>query len=87
MYENKKLNALLMAASVLAGIVFFAFIRQQTLIADRLFLRSMIPHHSGAILMCREANIQDPRIHELCKGISSSQRDEIDQMQKLLNER
>jgi uncharacterized protein (DUF305 family) len=47
----------------------------------------MIPHHSGAILMCREANIEDQRIQELCKGIISSQRDEIEQMRKLLNER
>jgi len=87
MYHNKKLNALLAGASVIAGILCFALIRQQTLISDRQFLRSMIPHHSGAILMCREANVQDQRIQELCKGIISSQRDEIDQMTKLLSER
>jgi DUF305 family protein family protein len=87
MYHNKKLNALLIGVSVVAGILFFAFIRQQVSISDRQFLRSMIPHHSGAILMCREANIQDRRIQELCKAIISSQRAEIDQMTKLLNER
>jgi uncharacterized protein (DUF305 family) len=86
MYENKKLNALLMAASVVAGIVFFAFIRQQTLIADRQFLRSMIPHHAGAILMCEDASLEDPKIKELCKAIISSQRSEIDQMRALLTE-
>jgi uncharacterized protein (DUF305 family) len=85
MYHNKKLNALLMGVSVVAGILCFAFIRQQTQISDRQFLRSMIPHHSGAILMCREANVQDQRIRELCKTIISSQRDEIDLMTKLLN--
>jgi hypothetical protein len=87
MYHNKKLNALLMGVAVLGGILFFAFIRQQTLVSDRQFLRSMIPHHSGAILMCREASIQDQRIQELCKSIISSQRDEINQMKTLLNER
>jgi uncharacterized protein (DUF305 family) len=87
MYHNKGLNALLIGVSVAVGILCFALIRQQTLISDRQFLRSMIPHHSGAILMCREANIEDQRIQELCKGIISSQRSEIDQMQKLLNER
>jgi uncharacterized protein (DUF305 family) len=74
-----------MGVSVVAGILCFAFIRQQTQISDRQFLRSMIPHHSGAILMCREANVQDQRIRELCKTIISSQRDEIDLMTKLLN--
>jgi hypothetical protein len=87
MYHNKRLNALLMAVSVVTGILCFAFIRQQTLISDRQFLRSMIPHHSGAILMCREAHVQDQRIQELCKSIISSQRNEIDLMTKLLNER
>jgi uncharacterized protein (DUF305 family) len=87
MYHNKRLNALLMGVSVVVGILCFAFIRHQALIADRQFLRSMIPHHSGAILMCREANIRDQRIQELCKAIIASQRNEIDQMTKLLNER
>jgi hypothetical protein len=86
MYENKRLNALLMAGSVVAGIVFFAFIRQQTLIADPQFLRSMIPHHAGAILMCENASLEDQRIKELCKAIISSQRSEIDQMRALLTE-
>ena len=84
MYENKRLNVLLIGASVIAGIVFFTSIRQQALIADRQFLRSMIPHHSGAILMCRGAKLQDQRIKDLCKQIISSQRTEIDQMRKLL---
>lgn len=86
-YENKKLNLLLMAVSVAAGIMFFTLIRQQTLISDGQFLRSMIPHHSGAILMCEEANVQDQRIQKLCMGILSSQRAEIDQMRTLLAER
>jgi uncharacterized protein (DUF305 family) len=46
MYENKKLNLLLIAGSVVAGIALFLFIRQQAAISDRQFLRSMIPHHS-----------------------------------------
>jgi hypothetical protein len=86
MYGNKKLNALLMAVAVAAGIMFFVFIREQTLISDRQFLRSMIPHHSGAILMCEEASIRERRIQDLCKAIISSQRAEIDQMRMLLAE-
>ena len=86
MYKQKRLNAVVIAASIAAGILFFTFIRQQTLISDRQFLRSMIPHHSGAILMCEEASIQDQRIKDLCKEIIASQRREIDQMRALLEE-
>jgi uncharacterized protein (DUF305 family) len=86
MYKDKRLNAVAIVVSVAAGILFFAFIRQQTLISDQQFLRSMIPHHSGAILMCEDASLQDPRIKDLCKEIISSQRREIDQMRALLEE-
>ena len=44
----------------------------------------MIPHHSGAILMCNEASLQDQRILELCKTIVAGQQQEIDQMRGIL---
>lgn len=84
MYQNGRLNRLLIGIAVIGGIAAFVFIRQQTAVGDAQFLRSMIPHHSGAILMCRQASITDPEIQELCKGIISSQRQEIDQMIRLL---
>ena len=39
----------------------------------------MIPHHSGAILMCTEAQLQDAEIRKLCEGIIAGQQQEIDQ--------
>ena len=84
MYQDARLNRLLLGVAVIGGIAAFVFIRQQTLIGDAQFLRSMIPHHSGAILMCQQASITDPEIHELCKGIIASQRQEIDLMIRLL---
>ena len=84
MYKNKKLNALLITGGCVAGIAFFLFIRQQTAISDRQFLRSMIPHHSGAILMCNEASLQDQRLLELCKTIVAGQQQEIEQMRGIL---
>lgn len=84
MYSNKKLNALLIAGCCVAGVAFFLCIRQQTAITDRQFLRSMIPHHSGAILMCEEASIEDQRIRELCAAIVAGQQKEIDQMRAIL---
>lgn len=68
-----------------SGLLFFLGIRQQTAISDKEFLRSMIPHHSGAILMCREANITDPDIKSLCQTIMEGQQQEIDQMRAILN--
>lgn len=84
MYPDKRLNAVLMAGSVVAAIVFFALIRYQTGIGDVQFVRSMIPHHSGAILMCREASVTDAELKKLCGEIIQGQQREIDQMQAIL---
>jgi uncharacterized protein (DUF305 family) len=66
--------------------MFWLFIRDQTAITDKQFLRSMIPHHAGAILMCEEAAIRNRKIKELCAAIVSSQQPEIDQMKAILAE-
>lgn len=84
MYESKAANAAILAVSVVVLVGFFLLIRQQTAVADRQFLRSMIPHHSGAILMCREAPIADAEIKTLCQSIIKSQQEEIDQMKAIL---
>ena len=55
MYKNKKLNMIVFAISFLALIGFFFLIRKQTAVGDRQFLKSMIPHHSGATLMCEQS--------------------------------
>jgi uncharacterized protein (DUF305 family) len=86
MYHNKPRNVFIIGASVIAGIAFFLFIRQQTAIADRQFLKSMIPHHAGAILMCERSSIQDPEIQQLCRTIISGQQAEIDQMKAKLRQ-
>ena len=85
MYENKGLNAAIAAAALIAGSAFFGLIRMQTAISDRQFLKSMIPHHGGAILMCQSAPIHDAEIVRLCRGIMSSQQSEIDQMKTILS--
>ena len=86
MYPSKKRNALIVAVSVLALILFWLGIRQQAAISDKQFLKSMIPHHAGAILMCEQASLRDPEIKELCRQIISGQRREIDQMKPKLTE-
>jgi hypothetical protein len=80
MYPNARLNALVVAGGFVLLIGAFLLIRQQTAIGDTQFLRSMIPHHAGAILMCEEASLEDAQIRELCVGIIESQQAEIDWM-------
>lgn len=86
MYPNKRLNALIVAASVVALVLFWVAIRQQAAIADRQFLKSMIPHHAGAILMCEQAPLRDPQTQRLCDRILKSQSEEIALMKTMLRE-
>ncbi|MFM1976059.1 MAG: hypothetical protein RL145_905 [Pseudomonadota bacterium] len=84
MFPSKAANGALIAASLIAFVGGFALIRTQTMIGDTQFLRSMIPHHSGAVLMCEQANLSDPELVALCGQIIKSQREEIDQMRTML---
>lgn len=84
MYPNKKLNLIIITGSLVALAIFFLFVRQQTAVSDKQFLRSMIPHHSSAILMCQKATLTDPEIRDLCDSIIEGQQQEIDQMEAIL---
>ena len=84
MYMNKKLNNYLIAIASIALAAFFLLIRQQGFVSDRQFLKSMIPHHASAILMCEKTDLQDPELKELCASIISGQQQEIDQMKAKL---
>ncbi|MCL4257261.1 MAG: DUF305 domain-containing protein [Anaerolineales bacterium] len=86
MYADRRALMLVLAASALVFVAAFVAIRQQWAIGDREFLRSMIPHHAGAILMCAEAPLEDAEIRALCEDIIVSQQEEIDQMRALLAE-
>jgi uncharacterized protein (DUF305 family) len=84
MYHDMRRNAVILAGCVIASMAFFSVIREQAGISDRQFLRSMIPHHAGAILMCEESPIQDSELAALCKTIIASQQAEINQMKAKL---
>ena len=85
MFASRTANLTIIALSLIAFFGSFALIRTQTTIGDRAFLHSMIPHHSGAILMCREANLHDGEVKRLCGQIIASQRQEIDEMKAILD--
>jgi len=77
MYPNAKLNGVIIVSTLLVMILCWVFIRQQTAISDRQFLKSMIPHHAGAVLMCEENKLKDPQLIRLCQEIITSQQAEI----------
>jgi uncharacterized protein (DUF305 family) len=84
MFTSRRANVAIAAGAVLAFGLAYGAMRTQAAVGDRQFLRSMIPHHSGAVLMCQEASLSDPEIRALCRDIVDSQRAEIAKMEALL---
>ena len=87
MYSNGRANLVAFALCLVIGVSSFFAIRAQTAIGDAEFLRSMVPHHAGAILMCEQAQITDSEIRDLCQGIIAGQQQEIARMREMLAER
>ncbi len=86
MYMNKKKKRLLIGISLVSMIAFYLFIRQQTAVSDKQFLKGMIPHHAAAILMADKASLQVPEVKALAKKIIADQQAEIKQMKAKLDE-
>ena len=84
MYSDMKMNIIFGSVAVAALEIFFLGIRAQTAIGDAQFVKSMIPHHAGAILMCNRATITDAELKKLCGEIVQGQQQEIDEMRKIL---
>nr|WP_233280656.1 DUF305 domain-containing protein [Devosia rhizoryzae] len=83
MFPNRRMNIVLYVALALLTVLSFWGTRSQAFIDDRQFVDSMIPHHSGAILMCREADLEDQELVSLCAEIIEAQRREIEQMEAI----
>lgn len=86
MYTNVKINAFVATTSFVVFVLLVLFVRKQTAIGDKEFLKSMIPHHAAALLMCKEAHLQDLEIKKLCATINRTQQEEIDFMKKKLKQ-
>jgi uncharacterized protein (DUF305 family) len=84
MYQNRTANIAIMIVSVAALAGFFTLIRTQAAVGDHQFLKSMIPHHSGAVLMCQRADVRDVEVKRLCANIIQGQHAEITQMNTLI---
>jgi len=83
MYSDRPMNIALGLGLGILFVAAFTATRNQSFIDDKQFVASMIPHHSGAILMCREAQLSDPELVELCREIVRAQREEIRRMQAI----
>ena len=57
MYSNKKYNLIIIGLSIIAFTAAFTLLRAQGFVGDKQFMRSMIPHHSSAILVSEQAQI------------------------------
>ena len=84
MYPNRRWNLLLAIGAWIFKAACWFGIREQAAVNDRQFIRSMIPHHAGAVLMCEQNRLSDPALQRLCDDIVQSQRSEIAQMKELL---
>lgn len=84
MFPDRKSKIILTLAFAAVFLLSLYGMRTQALVGNDQFLRAMIPHHSGAILMCEKSAISDPEIKQLCEGILASQTAEIAQMKAML---
>lgn len=84
MYPDTKMNMIIGGVALVALLLFFVGIRVQAAVGDVQFVKSMVPHHSGAILMCNRASLSDAELKKLCSDIVGGQQREIDQMKAIL---
>ncbi|MFD1317611.1 DUF305 domain-containing protein [Loigolactobacillus zhaoyuanensis] len=85
MYKNKRVNQLILLGSALIFAGSLYLVRSQATVNDTAWLQGMIPHHSMAILTSERAQLSDPEVKALAEQIAKTQRQEIQQMEQLLN--
>lgn len=84
MYENKKVNFMILGAALIIFIGTLTMLRNQTMITDVQWMKAMIPHHSSAIMVSQKAHLQDPEAQKLAQDIIEAQKREIAQMQAMI---
>lgn len=84
MYERKT-KIITTGLSIVALVLFFFFLRSQTGIYDKEFIKSMIGHHGAALLMCENAKLKDSEVKALCDEIILGQQSQIDWMKTKLS--
>ena len=86
MYRNRRMNIAIFAGSALLFGVSLWLVRSQETVQDRSYMRSMIPHHSIAILTSERSELRDIRVCRLAEEIITAQRREIAEMEWLIED-
>jgi len=86
MYQNKKTNYAILGGAIAVFALFVYIERSQVFVADSSWMKSMIPHHSIAVLTSERANIKDVRVRALANDIIKAQRKEIKEMKWLIED-
>lgn len=86
MHKNTRVNVAIVLASValMGGALYLS--RSQRFVDDREYMKGMIPHHSIAILTSEHADLDDVRVCELANSIIRAQREEIAEMDWLIDD-
>ncbi|WP_225307280.1 DUF305 domain-containing protein [Adhaeribacter soli] len=85
MYKHKKLNRLIMVSALLVFVLTLTFLRKQIPVNDQQYMKAMIPHHSSAIMVSKNADLKDPELKKLSEDIIEAQEKEIRQMKHILH--
>lgn len=85
MYPDKRINTGIVISGIVLFAVILAALRTQTPIRDIQYMKAMIPHHSSAIMVSKNADIKDPEVKKLSEQIIQSQEKEIAEMEAILN--
>ena len=85
MYGTRWLNLTLYGLSALLFAVGLYLLRSQVTVQDPSWMKSMIPHHSIAVMVSERAEITDPRARKLADEIIAAQEKEIAEMEYLID--
>lgn len=86
MYKNGRVNAAIVIGALVLGTAALGLSRSQHFVDDQAYMQGMIPHHSIAILTSERADIDDLRVRELADAIIEAQREEIAEMDWLVQD-
>ncbi|MCY1158837.1 MAG: hypothetical protein MOP51_1861 [Citricoccus sp.] len=86
MYKNPRANIAIIIGGVLLLGGGIALDRSQVTVDDTDYMSAMIPHHSLAITRSERAGIEDVRVCQLAADISKAQREEIEEMEWLIQD-
>lgn len=86
MYANRRANMGIFVGSAVIFATSLWLVRSQATVEDVSWVKTMIPHHSIAILTSERAHISDPRVRSLADEIIEAQRKEITWMKALIED-